>query len=217
MYSENQAIQKKRDNVQTSALEWIINHLKALQNNIVNINNSVNSLMDRVILHETGPYEVIFPSTFDVYPSGFAVGGTQSANYAGLIYNATELTDYPVEYMVDDRIVGMFRPCVRYMQTIEQPGILPSIFKNIKACKYTSSQKHYRRFTIDGCTNDNHLEAALDYHNLVDHNADFTMDLGSGNTITITLAFSNIIERTWLFPPADNKTPVYFTFYYTNA
>ena len=36
MYSENQAIQKKRDNVQTSALEWIIAHLKVLQNNIVN-------------------------------------------------------------------------------------------------------------------------------------------------------------------------------------
>ena len=39
MYSENQAIQKKRNNVQASTLEWIINHLKALQNNIARINN----------------------------------------------------------------------------------------------------------------------------------------------------------------------------------
>ena len=39
MYSENQVIQKKRDDIQTSALEWIINHLKALQNNVININN----------------------------------------------------------------------------------------------------------------------------------------------------------------------------------
>lgn len=200
-----------------TALKWIINHLKALQNNIVNINNSVNSLIDRVILHETGPYEVIFPSTFDVYPSGFAVGGTQNGTDARYIVNATGLTDYPMDYVVDGRVVGEFKPCVQYRQTIEQPGILPSIFKNIKACKYApSSQGNYRRFNI-GLSQNTRLEAILDVNAIYDISVEFNMELVSGNVIRIALVFSNITERTWLFPLGDGKTPVYFTFYYTNA
>ena len=44
MYAENQAIQKKRDNVQNAALEWIIRNLRALQNSIVNINSHMASI-----------------------------------------------------------------------------------------------------------------------------------------------------------------------------
>ena len=73
MYSENQAIQKKRDNVQTSALEWIINHLKALQNNIININNWIEGQTIK---------ELTFELTFNSYYSSIVPTYMQGEGYS---------------------------------------------------------------------------------------------------------------------------------------
>ena len=101
MYTENQAIQKKRDNVQTSALEWIIAHLKALQSNIVNINTWVQQQQPKYY-----EFQVTFPTYWsEVGPADFAITSNQTgldtyrATYSAALSDTsnteTTITYYP--------------------------------------------------------------------------------------------------------------------------
>ena len=80
MYSENQVIQKKRDNVQTSALEWTINHLKTLQNNIARINNWIEGQTIKELTFEltfNDYYNTITPD----YLAGDEIAGGGYSSY----------------------------------------------------------------------------------------------------------------------------------------
>ena len=99
MYTENQAIQKKRDTVQTSALEWIIAHLKALQSNIVNINTWVQQQQPKYY-----EFQVTFPTYWsEVGPAAFTITdptglATYHATYGATLSGdngPTTLTYYP--------------------------------------------------------------------------------------------------------------------------
>ena len=102
MYSENQAIQKKRDDVQTSALKWIINNLKTLQNNIININYLLT------------PRIFTFQFTFESASAGTDL-------YSGINYiDIDSLDDIPIYYinttpeapngrLYDDNVTGVIR------------------------------------------------------------------------------------------------------------
>ena len=98
MYSENQAIQKKRDNMQTSALEWIINHLKALQSNIISINNLLNSYQVKSFsftVSFNNYYTIVAPSSYGVPDEDGAITDVTSSSIETSKGEGYDINYYP--------------------------------------------------------------------------------------------------------------------------
>ena len=88
------------DDNKVTALEWIINHLKLLQSNIININNIVNALIS--------PMEYTFEFTFasDYAPSNEAGSNKyfSNLNYAYIPPVNGDITQTPRYFMVTDPV-----------------------------------------------------------------------------------------------------------------